>query len=164
MKSSFAAAFLRPLPHPLRNERGTALVLALGVLVIMSVLGALVLSATQTESGISGNYRAAQQAFHAADRAVEYAMTDEAIYSVVSPSNPLFSLKELSAEKIADAGTKSGISDGEVLYLNSGSLPPGSGSDPTYFQSRYYIIDVTGQGPGNSSTRIEAQVSRIVPK
>jgi hypothetical protein len=51
-----------------------------------------------------------------------------------------------------------------VQFLNAGALPPGSGTDPTYFQSRYYAISVTGEGPNNSVSRIDAQVARVVPK
>jgi hypothetical protein len=147
----------------LENEKGVALVLALGVLVVMSLLGALILSATQTETGISGNYRTAQEAFHAADRAVEYAMVDQVIYNALTPTSAPFDLAAV-AGNIAAETVNSGLTQGTVTFLTSGSLPPGTGSDPTYFQARYYIIDVTGQGPNNASARVEAEVSRIVPK
>jgi type IV pilus assembly protein PilX len=153
--------------NPLNNQRGAALVLALAMLTIMSILGAWVLSSSTTEIGISGNYRTSQQAFYAADRAVEYAMIDEVIYSTVTPANPSLSLNATMAENIqADTGNSGLRQDApnQVDFLTSGPLPPGTGSDPTYFQSRYYAISVTGAGPNNSTARIDAQVARVVPK
>jgi hypothetical protein len=147
--------------RPLENEKGTVLVLALGVLVVMSILGALVLSATQTESGISGNYRTAQLAFHAADRTIEYAMVDATIYTTLITVDSVFDLTQVAGNIDTE---NSRLSAGEVIFTSSGSLPPGSGSDPTYFQSRYYVIDVTAEGPNRASSRVEAQVARIVPK
>jgi len=162
----------------LGSERGTALVLALVMLALMSILGALALNTSTTEVSISGNYRSSQQAFYAAERAVEYAMTNEEIFDTIGTG---------SIDLVADADTtnatattlddhlanidaatgNSGLDPGgvnQVTYLTSGALPPGTGSDPTYFQSRYYIINVTSQGPGGTSTRVESQVARIVPK
>lgn len=151
----------------LTNERGAALVLALAMLTIMSILGAWVLSSSTTEIGISGNYRTSQQAFYAADRAVEYAMVDEAIYSNATPANPLLDMTETMVENIEANTGNSGLRQGapnRVEFLTAGPLPPGSGSDPTYFQSRYYAITVTGEGPNNSTARIDAQVARVVPR
>lgn len=149
------------------NERGSALIFALGALMVMSILGAMVLSSATTEISISNNFRTAQDAFTAADRAIEYAMTDEAIYSAVTPAAPLFNLNSTMLSNI-EAGTgHSGLTVGAVntvQFINTGALPPDSGSDPTYFQSRYYNVAVSGAGPNNSTTRIEAQVARVVPK
>lgn len=165
-------------PRPLGNQRGTALVLALIMLALMSVLGALALSTSTTEIGISSNYRSSQQAFYAADRAVEYAMTNEQIFDTIGTgsidliadadtTNATATTNDDHIANIAAATGNSGLQTGavnRVTYLTSGALPPGTGSDPTYFQARYYIITVTGRGPNNSATRVETQVARIVPK
>lgn len=155
-----------PLPPVADNQRGMALILALVMLTLMSLLGAMALSTSTTEISIAGNYRASQQAFYAAQRAVEYSMTNEHIYDRSVNDFPV-SLTGDYATDIA-AGTDNGGLDGDVTnqvdYLTSGALPPGSGSDPTYFQSRYYTINATGKGPHNTRARVESQVSRIVPK
>jgi hypothetical protein len=159
-----------------QNQKGTALVLALVMLTLMSILGALALSTSNTELGISSNYKASQEAFYAAERAVEYAMTNETIFDrpitnfpvdLTNNDTTVDTVHETNIAVVEGGTRRSGLRDGvsnQVDYLGSGSLPPGSGSDPTYFQSRFYIITVTGEGPKNSSTRVEAQVARIVPK
>jgi hypothetical protein len=143
-----------------------ALILSLVLLAVMSILGAMALSNSNSELGISGNFRSAQDSFYAAERTVEYAMTDGAIYNTIGLGT--VSLDTYNGDLLVGSGAKeSGLKVGagsEVRYLTAGALPPGSGSDPTYFQSRYYVISVTGEGPNNATTRIEAQVARIVPK
>jgi hypothetical protein len=157
-KSKWAAG----LAGSLRNQQGTALVLTLSMLALMSILGALALSTSTTELGISGNLRSSQEAFYAAERAVEYAMTNGNIYSIIATGEE--SLDGYNGDiLIGRSGLRLGAGS-KVEYLSSGALPPGSGSDPTYFQSRYYIISVIGEGPNNSVTRVEEQVGRIVPK
>jgi hypothetical protein len=160
----------------LQNERGIALVFTLLMLTLMSILGVLALSTATSEIGISSNFKTSQEAFYAAERGVEYAITNQNIYDrpiadfPVNLSNNDVSVDTDHETNIA-VGTgygRSGLQDdgavNQVEYIGSGPLPPGSGSDPTYFQSRFYAIDVTGQGPGNASVRVEAQVARIVPK
>ena len=51
------------LLRPLANERGVALLLALAMLAIMTVIGVFALDTSTTEVKISGNYRTSQEAF-----------------------------------------------------------------------------------------------------
>jgi Tfp pilus assembly protein PilX len=175
--ASFVPLFSRPA-RSLDNQRGTALVLALVMLALMSILGVMSLSTSTTEVGISGNYRSSQQAFYAADRAVEYSMTNEQIFDtigtgtidLVADADTTNATATTNDDHIANIAAETGNSglqaagDNQVTYLTSGALPPGTGSDPTYFQSRYYIITVNAEGPSNSTARVETQVARIVPK
>jgi hypothetical protein len=137
------------------------------------------LSTSSTEVGISGNYRSSQQAFYAADRAVEYAMTNEQIFDtigigtidLVADADTTNATATTNDDHIATIAAETGNSGlqaaggaNQVTYLSSGALPPGTGSDPTYFQARYYVITVNSEGPNNSAARVETQVARIVPK
>lgn len=160
---------------PLGNQRGIALILAISMLAIMSVLGAMALSTSSTEIGLSGNYRTNQLAFYSAQRAVEYAMTNGDIYNAIGtgsidletgnhPTNIAGGTADGRGLFLAASDTDDGPTDNKVSYQFASSLPPGSGSDPTYFEARYYLINVTGEGPNNSIKAIEAQVGRIVPK
>jgi hypothetical protein len=167
---SLSAVF--SLRRRLSGERGTALVLALVMLALMSILGALALSTSSTEVGISGNYRFAQQALLAADRAVEYAVTNEDIFNRIGTGSIDLDDDAGAADNLVHvnniaAGTgDSGLSgsDNEVEYIGVGGIPPGYGSDPALFQGRYYVVRVTARGPNNSSSRVEQQVVRVVPK
>lgn len=160
------ARMIGKLQRPVRNQDGIALILAISMLAIMSGLGMMALSTTDTELNLSGNFRTSQMAFFSAQRAVEYAMTNGDIFNVIGTGS--VDLESTEHETNIEAGTGFGLdttaSNNTIRHQMTGSLPPGSGSDPTYFESRYYLIDVTGKGPNNSSARVEAQVGRIVPK
>ncbi len=148
-----------------REQNGAALIIALSMLAILSLLGTIVLNSTHAELSIASNYRAGQQAFYAAERAVEYSMTSETIYSTIGEGS--VDLVDDHAAVIAADTTNSGLKEGElcrVSYLASGSLPPGSGFDPTRFQARYYIVSATSEGALGATARVEAQVARVVPR
>jgi Tfp pilus assembly protein PilX len=151
----------------LTNQKGFALVLSLLMLLIMSILGAMTMNSSVLESMVSGNYRTNQVAFDTAQRAVEYSATNGDIYTNLGPGSVAHDLDTNAADQNnINAGTGWGLAgtDNYVAYQLTTNLPPGSGSDPTYFEARYYIINVTGAGPDNARQRIEAQYGRIVPK
>ncbi|MCC6502144.1 MAG: hypothetical protein IT362_03280 [Deltaproteobacteria bacterium] len=142
----------------IRDEKGMALVLALIVLLLMSILGTMMFANSSSESQASRNYRVKQDAFYAAERAIEYARSDVNIYSVIGSGSVNIPLTSISLQ--------SGTSDasGTVAYLSSGNPPRGSGMDATEFQANYFAIAATGTGPVNSRTEVETNVARIIPK
>jgi hypothetical protein len=60
----------------LRDERGTALIIALMAMMLLTALGAAVVMVSSTETHISSNYRNGQEALYAADAAVERVVQD----------------------------------------------------------------------------------------
>src|SRR4029079_16868518 len=60
----------------LADERGTALIIALMAMMLLTALGAAVVMVSSTETAISSNYRNGQEALYAADAAVERVMQD----------------------------------------------------------------------------------------
>jgi Tfp pilus assembly protein PilX len=63
--------------HPrLANEQGTALVIALMSMMLLTALGAAVVMVSRTETAIANNYRNSQEALYAADAAVERVVQD----------------------------------------------------------------------------------------
>jgi len=60
----------------IRDERGTALIIALMAMMLLTALGAAVVMVSSTETHISSNYRNGQEALYAADAAVERVMQD----------------------------------------------------------------------------------------
>ena len=155
------------------NEKGVALVMAMVMIVLLSILGAMSLSTSTIEIGISGNYRNSMEALYAAERAVEYAATNGSIYTTIGTSSTVENLKTGAHPANISITTSGGRTSGldldanatnEVQFLSSGALPPGSGSDPDLFGANYYLISVTGSGPNSVIYKIEAQIARVVPK
>jgi hypothetical protein len=60
----------------LAGEEGTALVIALMAVLLLTALGAAVVMVTNTETNISANYKNSQEALYAADAAVERVVQD----------------------------------------------------------------------------------------
>ena len=148
---------------PLRNADGFALILAISMLAIMSILGVMALNTADTETGISGNYRTAHTAFVSAERALAYASFNGDILDNLSAGSYDLNADDDDIEVGTGWGLDTDVAN-TIDFQMAGGLPPGSGSDPTYFEARYYIINVTGVGPNNSRARIESQIGRIVPK
>jgi Tfp pilus assembly protein PilX len=144
--------------NTLGNDRGYALVLALIVLFLMSVLGTMMFTNASSETQASRNYRVRQDAFYAAERAVEYARSDVNIYSAIGAGTVAIPLTGISLA----AGSSNAT--GAVTYLSNGNPPRGSGMDATEFQANYFAISATGTGPVNSRTEVETNVARIIPK
>lgn len=60
----------------LSNQDGSALIIALLAMMLLTALGAAVVMVSSTETRISGNYRDSQEALYAADAAVERVVQD----------------------------------------------------------------------------------------
>lgn len=60
----------------IRDEHGSALIIALMAMMLLTALGATVVMVSNTETAISSNYRNGQEALYAADAAVERVMQD----------------------------------------------------------------------------------------
>lgn len=170
-KSPFtnAGSGLSILPPPLVNERGMVLVISLIMLSIMTIVGIMAMSVSDTELSISGNYRALQESFFAADRAVTYSAT-----------NPDIFLGGTEVDLFANATHKNNIQIGRsgldptaagahlATSLGIGPPPLAAVSDATLFEAHYLLINATGayptDNPNPARTEVETQIARIVPK
>ena len=64
------------LQKTLTDERGTALIIALMAMMLLTALGAATVMVSRTETAIANNYRNSQEALYAADAAVERVVQD----------------------------------------------------------------------------------------
>lgn len=140
------------------SERGMALVIALIALFLMSILGGIIFTTSNSEILGAKNYKVMNESLYAAERGIEYAKSDPAIYAAVGTGSVAIPVGGVSLE--------SGASDasGSVEYLMRGNPPRGSGMDATEFEANYFAVNVEGAGPLNSRTEIEVNVAKIVPK
>ncbi|HEY4706957.1 MAG TPA: pilus assembly PilX N-terminal domain-containing protein [Thermodesulfobacteriota bacterium] len=140
------------------GENGMAMVIALIALFLMSILGVMAYTTSDSEIQGAKNYKVMNISLYAAESGVEYARSDPAIYSAVGTGSVNIPMGGVSLESNgADAA-------GTVEYLSRGNPPRGSGMDATEFDANYFAINVEGTGPFNSRTEIEVNVARIVPK
>lgn len=144
------------------NERGAALVLSLWMLVILGLLGAMLLAASNVEIRLAANDRYSQTALYIADSAVQYGRSDPTIYTTIGSGTggtPAGTVN--TASLTIGAHTAENV---RVTYLTVGSPPLGSGIPANLFQAQYFSVQATGVGPNNSRVLLESQIGRIVPK
>lgn len=157
------------LLKPLSNERGVALLLALAMLAIMTVIGVFALDTSTTEVQISGNYRTSQEAFFAADRAVMFGLGHAKFpRNPTDPTKNILSMTSLSvngatASAIVAAGSgNSSLKSGTIECVYEGTeLAGGSGGET---KVGYYLINATVSGPNGSEARVEAQSKTLFVK
>lgn len=155
----------------LKNERGMVLIVVLVMLVLLSILGATVLTNSTTELRVTGNYRNQQLAFFAADGGLEHGQLSDAIYSVIPNVGDIWSgtitytnagAVTITRNAVAAVGA---VNTAQVVAKNigSGPPPPGSGYDET-FQANLYDLDVTGYGANNTEIEISSSIARMQAK
>jgi hypothetical protein len=146
-----------------------ALVIALVMLSVMTVMGMLAMSTSDTEISISGNYRALQESFFAADRAVTYSSTNPDIFLGSAPIDLYGTATHKDNIQVGRSGLDpTAVDIHKAIPLGTGPPPPGAVSDAGMFEARYLTINATGAFPTDianpARTEVETQVARIVPK
>ncbi len=164
---------------PRAGERGAALIIAISLLAIMAVLGITLLSVSTSEMQLSGNYRSQQEAYLAADRAMEYAInaaaTTNDTVNLYTDTNTSVDPDALHRDLIAvgnsglQAPTASSPADQNTVTFNGEGAPPiGIGSDANKFKARNFVISVAAVAPVNAANparvAIRAQIAKIVIK
>ncbi len=172
LKKMTASQSHRQLMQRWHDERGMALIVAIVLLAVMSLMGATLMSLSTSEIQLTSNYRDSRQAFYAADRATEYAIKAAATSSSdVDLYNDTDSGGTLHRSYIKDG--KSGLDpsgDNLVSYIGTGTPPVGIGSDATTFKALNYAISTVGiypDTPGHSNPSravVSVMVAKIVPK
>lgn len=142
----------------INNDNGFALILALVLMFLMSILGTMLFLTSNSEIMVSQNYRVRQNTMYAAERGMEYSKSDANIYTTIGTGTVNVPLAGVSLQ----VGNSNAA--GTVEFASSGNPPRGSGIDVTQFQANYYVIDVVGTGQGNSSVELEGNNAKIIPK
>ncbi|MDO3376791.1 pilus assembly PilX N-terminal domain-containing protein [Geoalkalibacter halelectricus] len=153
------------LGEKLTDQSGMALVLAVGMLLILTVLGAVVWTATNRQIDSAGFQQANQQAFFATQRALEYAVTRDILLNLTAgQSVDLTSSAHKANINAGNSKTSGGgeILAGEIFDDGPGEMPlrlrARYGSD---FGANYYFISVSAEGPRGSREDVETQVVRL---
>lgn len=165
----------KPL-NPLGNQRGIALIMAIGLLAVMSVLAAMLLNTSMSEIQLSGNYRTQQEAFYAAERAIAYGTqraangdTDVNLYTGTDAAAPGAPLHRSRIDLPNVDAPLSGLDPNaanRVGFVNISAPRRGSGWS-TSAQARNYLIAVTGKFPvaaaNGSRISLQKQIAKMVP-
>lgn len=124
----------------LHQEKGTALIIAIGMLAVLSILGTVVLTTSTRDLGLSGGFLPARQTLYTADRAVEYAMNPELLLTLEVKDESI-DLKTATAQ--FDNNISLTKTHGEIIEsfgvgtLNSGRITRSDDVPSTLLNTRY---------------------------
>ena len=154
-----------------RNEDGSAIILALMILVLLTVIGIAGSNSTRTEMKIASNDKFHKITFYAAETARAYVRTKIDLYgpehiTVGSrhwfPNNSDPYVQAASEADVAEYTLNTFQSfTGDVAYTGFSDPPRGSGYEAGKFRSHRYTMACTGHGPRISSKQIQAGFYRI---
>lgn len=147
---------------PRHGERGSILVVALLVMVLLFLLGMTVLGVSTDETTVAANDEWAEGAFFAAEAAVQQAMDQITDATVTSPS--AVAVTTINQRYTFRSGRKSDSSPQAPTLIakvtRSGfSVGSTTGYNPTSrFVFYVYQVNGTGLGPRNTSREVEVQL------
>jgi hypothetical protein len=154
----------KKIVNPVKDQSGVALVLALVMIVILTLIGLASTYTSTFEMKLSGNKRGTTDAFYAADSGVQVVVANVDNFSL--PGKYVDNKYDPFTDPKNPNPTKANVL---VQYdtTQEGS-PRGSGFSAISFEFRHFVIDSKGQDQLDlslvkSSAEIEQKVVRLVP-
>lgn len=154
------------------RQKGMALILAIGFLVILSVLGAVVMRVATRDLSETAVTMPNQRSLYAADRSVEYAMNRDIIMSMpVNGSVNLVTDKVISAGGVELAATHKEVIElsgpgtldaGIVTDVGPRGLPPHLAAiHGSEFGANLYHVNVKTSAGIGKKTHVDASIVRL---
>jgi hypothetical protein len=150
--------------YPLKDQSGVALVLALIMIVILTLIGLASTYTSTFEMKLSGNKRGSTDAFYAADSGVQVVTANVDNFSL--PGKYVDNKYDPFTDPKNPNPTKANVL---IQYdtTQEGS-PRGSGFSAISFEFKHFVIDSKGQDQLDlnlvkSAAEIEQKVVRLVP-
>jgi hypothetical protein len=155
---------LRKTTKIFTNENGAALVIALMMMIMLTLVGLGSIFTSTFEVKLSGNKRASTNAFYAADSGVQVIMANIDNFNL--PGKYVDNKYDPFTDPVNPNPTKAAVVITHVPDQHGS--PRGSGFSATHFEFIYYVIDSTGQdqiefSPVKSACTVEQKVVRLVP-
>ncbi len=146
----------------INNQDGTALVIAMIFLALLTTIGIYALFNSTTELTSSARYKSDKEAFYAAEGAIEYIKGDGYYFiTKTTLSFPDNAHTTVAARDLSANGTNA---SGTITYVTSGNPPPGYGFSAKDSQSNYFVIQATGTSQAGTQSKQEESVAKILPK
>ncbi len=148
----------------LNNQSGVALVIALIMIVILTLIGLASTYTSTIEIKLSGNKRGATDAFYSADSGIQVVMAN--IENFDLPGKYVNNKYDPFTDPKNPNPTKAKVT---IQYDATKEGPPrGSGFSAMNFEFRHYVIDSIGYDQMDlsfvkSASEIEQKVVRLVP-
>jgi type IV pilus assembly protein PilX len=141
-----------------RRQQGVALIMALVILMILTILGVTAMSTSVLGEKMSGNIQESTKSFEAAESGIKQALTTDNFLNPNGTSTTTFDYY----------GKKSGYAQVESTFLEY--TPPKRSKDPTKIysatnlQAAHFDIKSTGLTLTNAKTKLHQGYEIVVPK
>jgi Tfp pilus assembly protein PilX len=153
---------MQALNRPLKNHRGSMMVVVIMILALLTVFGTMAITTSNTELETASSEQIYKMAFFAAETGITYVEQNPDLYHEenITVNN------SLSFPDTADNTVKHNLGsrqsfNGTVGYLGSSPVPRGSGYETGTYTAHNYRIISDGFGPRNSEIQVEAGFYRI---
>lgn len=149
----------------LEDQSGAALVIALIMIIVLSLIGLASTFTSTFEVKLSGNKRGSTDAFYSADSGVQVVMGRIENFNLsnynldTNKYNPFTDLNNINPTNASVVITHDTVQVG---------APRGSGFSATNFEFEHFLIQSTGQdqtelASSKSTTNLEEKVVRLIP-
>ena len=140
------------------NEKGSVMVVAILILVLLTIIGIAAMSTTNVELKISGNEKSYKMALYAAEAARGYVEKTPELYG---PDNmTLVNFPDNDPSVVVELSPKQSFG-GNVEYIGFSPPPRGSGNQVGTFKAHKYKMTCKGYGPAKAESQIEAGFYRM---
>jgi len=136
-----------------RRQHGTALVLSLVILVILTILGVTALSTSSLEEKMAGSMQEVTKAFEAAESGIESALATPGVMN----------LNAATTNSFAYASGQSGTADVTTTLIEFSPPKRGSGYSSQY-RAANFSLSSKGTTTSNARVTIDQGVGQIMPR
>jgi len=152
------------------NKKGSASVIALILLALLTLLGIAVTTTSSIEVQIAGNELRQKLAFYSAEAAKGWVIWNPDLYGSenITPGTPNYFpnntdpyVPDTSGLPTPEVLNSNQSFNGSVVYNSSGDLPRGSGYEAETYQAHSYIMTCNGYSSNNTEMQVEIGFYRI---
>lgn len=152
------------------NKKGSASVIALILLALLTLLGIAVTTTSSIEVQIAGNELRQKLAFYSAEAAKGWVIWNPDLYGSenITPGTPNYFpnntdpyVPDTSGLPTPEVLNSNQSFNGSVVYNSSGYLPRGSGYEAETYQAHSYIMTCNGYSSNNTEMQVEIGFYRI---
>ena len=146
----------------LKNQSGAALVIALVMMILLTLIGLASIFSSTFEIKLSGNKRCTTDAFYAADSGVQVVKGDIGNFNNSHPNYQPFE----DADNPITNPTTAALDITITYNAAQHGAPRGYGISATQFEFQHYLIESTGQtcpNPVPSASTIDEKVVKLIP-
>ena len=156
--------------HPINNEEGYIMIVALIILIMLTIIGTSATNNTSVELKIAANDKFHKIAFFAAEAARGYVATNTNLYGpeniTVGGTHYFPNETDPYSPYLSDPGLEYTLGTyqkfkGSVEYRGDSPPPRGSGYEAGKFRAHIYRLASTGIGPKDAQTQVQAGFYRI---